>query len=261
MVRGLDRFKEYFVDFQDQYTVIGGTAVFVAMDAAGLAFRVTKDIDIVLCIETIDASFVKGIWAFVDKGDYEYQQKSTGNPRFYRFYKPKDATFPHMLELFSRAPDSVQVPKGCHLTPIPAAEEVSSLSAILLDDDYYNLVRKGCVQEDGLSVLTPEYLVPMKARAYLDLSERRSQGQDISTNDVKKHRNDIIRMSQLISPNTRVALPDKVLEDLAVFVSKGLPDGCNPQDLGIPETSLEDIGNLLSTVYGLQAAEKGESHT
>ncbi|HEY5101421.1 MAG TPA: hypothetical protein VII70_01455 [Steroidobacteraceae bacterium] len=43
-----------------------------------------------------------------------------------------------MLELFCRAPDGIILVPGAHLTPIPVDEAVASLSAILLDKDYYD---------------------------------------------------------------------------------------------------------------------------
>ncbi len=43
---GLELFRQYFADFADQYVLIGGTASYLAMDAAGLDARLTKDIDI-----------------------------------------------------------------------------------------------------------------------------------------------------------------------------------------------------------------------
>jgi hypothetical protein len=42
-----------------------------------------------------------------------------------------------MLELFSRLPDALDHAEGSELTPVPVDDEVSSLSAILMDDDYY----------------------------------------------------------------------------------------------------------------------------
>jgi hypothetical protein len=139
------------------------------------------------------------------------------------------------------------------------AEEISSLSAILLDEDYYRLVHEGSVQQDGLSVLPAEYLIPMKARAYLDLRARMSEGEAVSSDDVKKHRNDIIRMSQLISPADRVALPDSVRDDLAAFVVEGLPDGCDPDALRVQDTSLDDIRDLMSDVYELSHDSSSEA--
>jgi hypothetical protein len=42
-----------------------------------------------------------------------------------------------MLELFSRLPETVKLDMGGHLTPVPSSESTTSLSAILLDDSYY----------------------------------------------------------------------------------------------------------------------------
>ncbi|MDZ4177928.1 MAG: hypothetical protein U1E29_01645 [Coriobacteriia bacterium] len=81
-----------------------------------------------------------------------------------------------MLELFSRRPELTEPPADCRLTPLPIAEEVSSLSAILLDDDYYDFVQEGTRADGGLSVLAPEYIVPLKARAWIDLTDRHERG-------------------------------------------------------------------------------------
>ena len=143
MVRGLNVFRERFAGFEDRYVLIGGAAVEVAMDTAGLQFRVTKDLDIVLHVEALDAEFATAFWAFVADGGYEFKEKSTGRATLYRFSKPADESFPYMLELFSSRPELIEPPADGHLTPLPIAEEVSSLSAILLDDDYDDFVREG----------------------------------------------------------------------------------------------------------------------
>lgn len=48
MVRGIDSFREWFRDYEDQYAIIGGTACDLLMTDGGLDFRATKDIDLVL---------------------------------------------------------------------------------------------------------------------------------------------------------------------------------------------------------------------
>ena len=144
MVRGLDVFREYFADHADQFVLIGGTAATLAMEDAGLEFRATKDLDIVLHIEALNAAFGEVFWKFVEEGRYEIRQASnTGRPVFYRFQKPADERFPIMLELFCRAPDGIKLAEGSHLTPIPLEEAVASLSAILLDDEYYAFICEG----------------------------------------------------------------------------------------------------------------------
>ena len=122
MVKGIDQFKIHFEGFGDRYVLIGGAACYLAMEEAGLDFRVTKDLDIVLCVEALDVEFVGAFWDFVKKGGYQNQQKSTGKKLFYRFYEPEDQTFPWMLELFSRIPDALTLQDDAHLTPIPVDE-------------------------------------------------------------------------------------------------------------------------------------------
>ena len=78
MVKGLEIFREHFRNYADRYVLIGGAACDIAMTAAGLAFRATKDLDIVLFVEALDAAFVQAFWEFVRMGGYEVQEKSTG---------------------------------------------------------------------------------------------------------------------------------------------------------------------------------------
>ena len=56
MIKGLDKFWEHFAGFADRYVLIGGAAADLVMNEAGVDFRVTKDFDIVLCVEALDTS-------------------------------------------------------------------------------------------------------------------------------------------------------------------------------------------------------------
>jgi len=80
MVNGLDCFKGYFSPYIDQYVLIGGVACSLLMAEAGLDFRSTKDLDIVLCVEALHANFVKAFWQFVEEGGYQKKQRSTSIP-------------------------------------------------------------------------------------------------------------------------------------------------------------------------------------
>ena len=53
MVKGLDLFRLHFWDYANRYVLIGGTACDIAMAGAGLEFRATKDLDIVLVVEAL----------------------------------------------------------------------------------------------------------------------------------------------------------------------------------------------------------------
>ena len=50
MVRGVEKFKEYFRDYTGQYTFIGGTACDIILGNLGEEFRATKDLDMVLIL-------------------------------------------------------------------------------------------------------------------------------------------------------------------------------------------------------------------
>ena len=65
-------------------------------------------------------------------------------------------------------------------------EEISSLSAILLDEEYYNFIQSHKTQIDEISLLSIEGLIALKVKAYLDLSERKSKGEQIDSKDIKK---------------------------------------------------------------------------
>ncbi len=252
MVKGIDQFKAHFTGFADRYVLIGGAACYLAMEEAGLEFRVTKDLDIVLCVETLDAEFVGVFWDFIRKGGYKNQQKSTGKKLFYRFFKPEDKTFPWMLELFSRVPDALTLKEDAHLTPIPVDEEATSISAILLDEGYYDFIHDSKTERDGFSVAPPECLVPLKAKAWLNLTARRDAGGKVDVKDIKKHKNDVFRLFQVIFPDTRMTLPDSIGDDLQRFLKAVETD--TPQSLkpfGLGATTVGQVFGTLRAIYGL----------
>lgn len=75
MVKGLDRFRDYFADYRDRYVLIGGAALWLVLDEAGLEPRATRDLDVVLCIEVLDPEFASHFWGFVEQGGYQVQEK------------------------------------------------------------------------------------------------------------------------------------------------------------------------------------------
>lgn len=172
MVAGLESFQKWFNGLENQYTVIGGTACDLLMSYSGLDFRATKDVDLVLIVEALTPEFGKRFWEYVLLAGYEHRNKSTGSPQFYRFSHPENPAYPFMIELFTRRPDAIHLPDRAVLTPLPIDENISSLSAILLDDDYYHLLLSGRTEVDGITVLDAGYLILFKIKAWIDLSHR-----------------------------------------------------------------------------------------
>ncbi len=251
MVRGLDTFKDHFRGYEDQYVLIGGTACSLAMEEAGLRFRVTEDLDIVLCIEAIKPDFVDRFWEFVRAGKYQNKQKSIGERQLYRFYNPEDLSYPAMLELFSRVPDVLSFEGEGHLIPIPMGEEASSLSAILLEDSYYSFIHAGKKDHEGLSIIGPEHIIPLKARAWLDLTTRKADGESVDSRDVKKHKNDVFRLYLVIQPDATIVLPDLIKADMSRFIAEIELEEVDLKQLGYRSGTLDEVLAGLKSIYGL----------
>lgn len=65
---------------------------------------------------------------------YQHCNKNTGVPEFYRFTHPISSDYPIMIELFTRRLEKIMLPEEAVLTPLPIDDDISSLSAILLND-------------------------------------------------------------------------------------------------------------------------------
>lgn len=244
MVTGLDRFRDWFRGYEEQYAIIGGTACDLLMSEEGMDFRATKDIDLVLIVEAITPDFGKQFWQFIKDAGYEHRNKSTGLPQFYRFSRPTSSGYPFMIELFSRRAEAINLPEDAVLTPLPMDDDISSLSAILLDEDYYQLVRSGTTVIDGINVLDAAYLIPFKAKAWLDLTQKKAAGQAVDSKNIRKHKNDVFRLSVLLTPQMRVPLTNSVLEDMRSFLAAMDVEDVDVKQLDIPRSKAAILSNL-----------------
>lgn len=251
MVNGLEKFKEWFKDTKEQYVIIGGTACDILMEEAGLEFRATKDIDLVIIIEALTPDFGKKLWQFIEEGCYEHRNASLQTPQFYKFSKPKSKEYPAMLELFTRKLDKINLPKNAILTPLPMEEDISSLSAILLNDDYYEFLKRGIISENDVSILNAEYLIPFKAKAWIDLTNSKNNGCLIDSKNIKKHKNDIFRLSQLIRIGDKIPLTINIYNDIQHFISQMIDEDVDLKQLGLINQNKEDVLEKIKNLYFL----------
>jgi hypothetical protein len=249
MVVGLEVFKEKFSCFNGQYTLIGGVACGLLMNEANLKFRETKDFDIVLILEALTNDFSNALWAFIKEGEYEYREKSTDKPTFYRFSNPKKANFPKIIELFSRNTTILDYPNDLNIIPLHLSDELSSLSAILMDENYYEFLLNGLFMIDNIQVLGEIHIIPFKAKAWLDLVQRKEKGMPIDSKNINKHKNDIFRLSQLLSENTIIVLPTDIKNDMISFISSMENIDINLTDIGVIGTTKNKVLKLLRTIY------------
>lgn len=206
MVRGIENFREWFRGYEDQYVIIGGAACDLLMTEEGLDFRATKDIDLVLIIEAVNAAF---------------------------------------------SDNAITLPEDAVLSPLPMDEDVSSLSAILLDEDYYEFLRQGKIQISGVTVLSAPYLIPFKAKAWLDLSRRKSEGGQVDSRDIRKHKNDVFRLTELLDRNMSPLpyIPDAIRTDINEFTERMQSEEIDLKQIGIRDKSKEAILDELNAIY------------
>ena len=137
MVKGIDTFRRYFAEYEEQYVLIGGAACDIVFESNDTAFRATRDLDMVLIVEALTPAFGEKFWEFIQDGIYRNKSTNGQKPQFYRFDKPENDAYPKIIELFCRSNFELREMTG--ITPIHIDDEVSSLSAILLNDDYYRI--------------------------------------------------------------------------------------------------------------------------
>jgi len=261
-VRGLDLFRERLAAFRDSFVLIGGAACELWLAEQNLEFRATKDLDIVLILERMSPAFAEQLWQFMQEGHYEIKRRNEGGPPvLYRFEKPADARFPHKIEFFCRGAVPFEVGADQRIVPV-RMEDARSLSAILLDDDYYRYlldhsrIAREIQSADGIA------LIPLKARAWLDLNRRQTDGEPVDEGDIKKHRNDVFRLAATLPGVSAPPPPACIGADLNAFLDRfprrhGDWDGIRQSIRNTIRGPIEPakLINAIRTYYGLSGGD------
>jgi hypothetical protein len=209
--RGLEHFTEYFKDHENDYVIIGGGAAAAYLEDEGLEFRATQDIDMVLFTSNSKELNAK-ITDYIYLGEYELNERTEGTPRYYRFTKPQKDEFPKIVEIFSRNENEIELKDKQYIIPIQNDED-SQLSAILLDEEYFELIKSNAVKtEKGFSVINPYVNICLKARAFRELQERGEE-----KNKISKHKKDVLRLVQALG-GKQLPLSGKPKEDFLKVV-------------------------------------------
>lgn len=244
MVKGLDYFINKFKGFEDCYTIIGGTACNVLMDETETPFRATKDIDMILIMEARHKEFANTFWEFIEEGGYKCGWRNSDEVHFYRFTEPKKG-YPSMIELFSRKPDYLP-DAPAEIIPIYIDDYVSSLSAILLDDDFYNFMLSGRKTVSDICVLDAEHLIPFKMYAWLDLKKKKQEGKFVPERDIKKHKYDVFRLLQIVDTGLHIETTGLIRDSIVRFLNDIKSEEIPFDQLGIPFQMSDALRHLAS---------------
>lgn len=233
MVGGLDRFREHFADFSDNFVIIGGTACDEVLRDTAMRPRATMDIDIVVIVENMTTEFATAFWSFIKDGGYRagIRKNKDRTPMYvlYSFDNGK-AGFPVKIELLSR--HNAFFASASHIEPLPVSGEVSSLSAIILDEPYYTLTVQNSFVSNGLRYAAPSALIALKARAYLNLIADKASGKAVNTKDILKHRNDVLKLVATTTGADRAIVAPEIVSTIREFANRLLET--------LPNQSLQD---------------------
>ena len=258
MVRGLEKFREHFAGFEDSYVIIGGTACDIVLQDTDMRPRATDDIDMILIIEKMTPEFGKRFWDFIETGEYKNRQRKRENkmstPELFRFINPKEG-FPVQIELLSKHSDILGEPTDFHLTPIPIGEEISSLSAILLGEEYYNQTIKESIIEEGIRIANPLSLLCLKVKAFLNLTEEKKINPSIRSGDIKKHRDDVFKLLAMrIDPFTPIELSGEMkrnINDFIEMIEQSLPNQSLQDSLQRTDEEIRGYLEIMKDIFGL----------
>ena len=218
---GLDKFKEAFEAYSDSYVIIGGTACDITLTGTDMRPRATHDIDMIVIVERMTPEFGEHFWDFIHEAGYrpEKRRQNDGESPQYELYRFVDGKpgYPEMIELLSRHPDILGMPKGHVIEPLPIDDNVSSLSAIIMDDDYYRFTIEHSKLTDGIRHADSAALIGLKARAYLNLKQDKEEGRHVNSKDIKKHRSDVLKNVAIMEMNS-VEAPSSIVECIHNFV-------------------------------------------
>ena len=134
------------------------------------------------------------------------------------------------------------------IIPVHIDEDVSSLSAIALDEDFYAFMKTGRRVVDGISILGAEYIIPFKMYAWLNNIELKKQGMKVNDDDIKKHKNDVFRLLPLINPDVKILTDGNVRKTVLSFAENMRSEAVADEFLSNGRTKEESL-DIFRKVY------------
>lgn len=248
---GFDHFCDSLKGLETDYVIIGGGAAAILMDDEGLEFRATKDVDLVVLGRSDELN--TRILAYVKDGGYKTKESTETTPKYYRFREPSKTECPAMIEIFARNELELQLEEGQYIIPIKS-DSAEKLSAILLDDEYFDLIRKNLVtSESGITLINAIANICLKARAHRELFERRASGDKTAEEkSIQKHLKDIWRLAAVLTGEETIALTGQPEKDVTSAIQKlGLLPKMQFKQVmeNIPGVEMEAIMAVLKKVF------------
>lgn len=247
---GFDHFCNYLKGLEEHYVIIGGGAASILMDDEGIEFRATKDVDLVILTRSKELN--ARLIAYIADGGYKTREASKSEPRYYRFRSPENKDCPAMIEIFARNESTLELKDGQYIIPVKE-DSAEQLSAILLDDEYFELIKNNLVKsESGIPLINAVANICLKARAHRELFDRRQAGDKTAEEKaIQKHLKDIWRLGATLGGNETVKLTGMPAKDITYAIDKlsVLSEDQFKQVVTTPGTSMKLVMDNLKKVF------------
>lgn len=221
IVSGIQLFEKTFAPFSDSFIVIGGSACRAVLSDGPIQPRRTRDIDMVLVLENVGKDFIGAFWKFIKDGGYKFASRKNAEGEvkyvFYSFVGGVEG-YPSQIEILSKPVGGIGLPADYHIEYIETDEDYSHLSAIILDPDYYAYLTIHYTVHEGIRYASPDSLICLKALAYMNLSAERAAGRQVNSDDLKKHRRDVMMAVAALDPSEVFVVSAHIKEILTSFV-------------------------------------------
>lgn len=73
---------------------------------------------------------------------------------------------------------------------------------------------------DDIHLASPEALICLKAKAYIEMLDRKSSGEQVDSRDIEKHKKDVFRLIAMLPQDSHFNLPEKLKSDMTDFYDR-----------------------------------------
>ena len=88
-------------------------------------------------------------------------------------------------------------------------------------------------------------------KAWLDLSDRKKAGEQVDSRNIRKHKNDVFRLTELLDESQKPlsTVPKTVRKDMQVFLERMTEEEIDLKQLNIRGKTKETILKQLQAIY------------
>ena len=84
---------------------------------------------------------------------------------------------------------------------------------------------------------------------HIYLTDRKTSGEHVDSKNIKKHKNDVFRLTELIDPTIKITAPQQVQTDIQEFVQRMQNENIDLKQLGLVGRRKDQILKEIKDLY------------